>query len=60
MINKTRFKLFQCNHMIFISSIPSPSLLPSPLKPKYITSPNETLTCVRADLTSLAYVYDIN
>ena len=44
MTNKTKFKLFQCDHMIYIYSIPSQFLLPSPLKPKYITSPNETLT----------------
>ena len=45
---------FECDHMIHIYSIPSQSLLPSPLKP------NETLNvcayCVCADLTSLAYM----
>ena len=39
--------------MIHIHSIPSQFLLPSPLKPKYITPPNETVTCVCADLTTL-------
>ena len=43
MTNKTEFKLFQWDPMIYIYSIPSQFLLPSPLKPKYITSPNETL-----------------
>ena len=56
MTNKTIFKLFQCDHMIYIYSIHSQFLRPSPLKPKYITSPNKTLTCVCADLTSLAYI----
>ena len=60
MTNKTRFKRFQCDHMIHIYSIPSQSLLPSPLKLKCITSPNEKLNvsvyCVCADLTSLAYI----
>ena len=37
--------------MIHIHSIPSP------LKPKYITPPYETVTCVCADLTSLADIY---
>ena len=60
---KNRFKLFQCDHMIYIYSIPSQFLLPSHLQPKYITSPNKTLTCVLCvcgDLTSFAYIYDIN
>ena len=55
MTNKTRFK--PCDHMIYIYSIPSKFILPSPLKAKYITSPNETLMCVCADLTSLTYTY---
>ena len=54
---KTRFKWFQCNHMIHIHTIPSQFLLPSPFKPKYITPPNETVTCVCADLTTLADIY---
>ena len=43
--------------MIHIHSIPCQFLLHSPLMPKYITPPNETVTCVCADLTSLADVY---
>ena len=54
---KTRFKWFQCNHMIHIHSIPSQFLLPSPFKPKYITPPNETVMYVCADLTTLADIY---
>ena len=54
---KIRLKWFQCNHMIHIHSIPSHFLLPSPLKPKYITPQNETVTCVSADFTSLADIY---
>ena len=34
--NKTIFKLFQWDDMIYIYYIPSQFLLPSPLKPKYI------------------------
>ena len=37
---------------IFIPYLPN-FFKPSPLKPKYITPPNETVTCVCADLTSL-------
>ena len=37
---KIRFKEFWCNHMIHNHSIPSP------LKPKYITPPNEILMSV--------------
>ena len=54
---KTWFMWFRCNHMIHIHSIPSQFLLSSPLNPKYITPPNETVTCVCADLTSLADIY---
>ena len=43
--------------MIHIYSIPSQFHLASPLKPKYITIPNETVTCVCADLKSLADIY---
>ena len=53
MTNKTRFKLFQCDYMIYIYSVPSQFILPFLLKPKYIIYPNETLTCVCAELTSL-------
>ena len=59
---KTRLKWFQCNHMILIHSILSRFLLPFPLKPKYITPPNETVTCVcvcRFDITC-KYTYTIN
>ena len=57
MTNKNRFKLFQSDHMINIYSIPSQFLLPSPLKPKYIITPNKTLMCVcRFDIT---YIYMI-
>ena len=59
MTNKTRLKLFQCDHMIYIYSIPSQFLLPCPLKPKYITPPKETLMCVCADLISLYIIYMI-
>ena len=55
MTNKTRFKLFQCDHdssLIDTFAIP----LTSPCKPKYITSPNKTLMCVCADLASLTYI----
>ena len=58
---KTRLKQFQCDNMIHIYSIPSQSLLTSPLSPKDFTSPKETLNmCVYyvcADLTSLAYMW---
>ena len=60
MANKTKFKLFQCDHLIYIYSKPSQFLLPSPLRPKYITSPNDHLTCVCivcAYLTSLLYIW---
>ena len=43
--------------MIHINSIHSQFLLPSPLKPKYITPPNKTVRCVCADSTSLADIY---
>ena len=43
---KTRLKGFRCNHMIHNHSIPSHILLPSPLKPKYITPPKEILMSV--------------
>ena len=53
MTNKTRFKLFQCDHIICIYSKPSKFLPSSPLKPNYITFPKETLICVcRFDITS--------
>ena len=42
MTNKTRFKLFKCDRMIYIYSKPSQLLLPSPYKPKYIASPDKT------------------
>ncbi len=54
---KTRFMGFQCNHMIYIHTIPSHFLLPSALKPKYITPPNEKLMSVCADLTTQANIY---
>ena len=40
--------------MIHIHPIPSQFRLPSLLQPKYVTPPNETVTCVCADFTSLA------
>ena len=53
---KTRFKWFQCNLMIHIHSIPSQFLLPSTLKPKYITPPNEK--CVQ--IWNHLQIYTIN
>ena len=57
-VKKTKFNLFQCDHMIHIYSIPSPSLLPSPLKPKTLHLQTKHFTSV-ADLTSLVY-FSIN
>ena len=61
MSEKKRFKQFQCDYMIHIYSIPSQSLLSSPLNPKNFTSPNKTLNiCVcRFDRTCIYMWYKL-